>query len=250
MKKSVLFLLIILLNMNLLAQISDIKKHADSNKGGNVISDGSPCFDEDNGLFDFFGSLFIDLILYQHAEVLSDKENYPIAFSLEVMPQVAYSPDNNYVNFLPRARLTWGVFSTDIRANVLLEFLENNTNDIYKSIEWQAFILNFHMGPSAQMRFGAGFFYEEYTNKRYPEFYAAFHLYLKQHATTIVLEGRSTDDADTAQNIFREVNLQGNFRFINTKSVFSYINLGLVYQNYYTSVDLWSIQAGLNFIIH
>ncbi len=238
------------------AQVDDIKDKSKNNRekqndeSENLNSSNSSSFG------DVCAEIFVEVafaLLYdQHLQQIANKANDPTAFSLDVMPHFAFSPDDNYFNFLPRIRGTWGVLSTDFRMNYLLDF-DEGAAETFRTIEWQ--VLQFNIVPVEEftLRFSTGLMYEEFTGNLYNEHYLGLCFRLDKQKILATLEGRFTYDynAQTIEpNVFYEINLRGAYRILDFKNLWGYATFGILYQNYYQSVEMLSVQGGLTFNIH
>ncbi len=257
------------------AQVDDIKKKSRENKnsGGNSDSynygggnSDNPCLDAcGEACFEFAFAIAFEALLSHHAYLMENRDKDPTVLSLDLMPHFAYGPEDNYFNLLPRIRGTWGVLSSDFRFNYLADYKDASA-DIYKVYEWQVVELNFLPIEELNIRVGSGIFVENFTassldpisgsmvGRRYKDTYnenfASLELRLNDQQVLTSLEGRFAYDYDTGNHVFTEINLRASFRFLDIPHVFSYLTGGIVYQKYYSSIDLWSIQAGFSFNIH
>ena len=57
-------------------------------------------------------------------------------------------------------------------------------------------------------------------------------------------------DYETGATPRTEGNIRFNYRFLKTSNLFGYVTVGGYYQNYYSKVDIWSLQGGLTFNLH
>jgi hypothetical protein len=271
----VLFILVFSLSSK--GQIDDIKKKSRENKKGNSSGnksepgissgrDSDPCAAScAEACFDVFFSVAFQALIEHHAYLLKSRDIDPTVVSLDIQPHFAYGPDNDYINFLPRIRGTWGVFSTDFRLNYLAEY-KDYTASLFKIAEWQVLQINITPVPEFSLRFGSGAYFENFTDsvtdpitqvkssKRlknvFNEQFISVELRMNEQQFITTLEGRYAADYSNGNHVFSEINFRTNFRFIRFDHIAGYLMAGLVYQKYYDSIDLWSIQTGLSFNIH
>ncbi len=271
MKRILLFsCLLSLLFGQLHAQVDDIKRKSDENRdkkdqNGEKDYYSTPpddpimdaCFSScAMACFDVFFSVAGELLMDHHRDLMKNRDVDPTVLSIDFMPHIAYSPDDDYINLLPRIRGTWGIFSTDFRFNYLAEF-DNAAADIYNTWEWQILQLNLVAAEVFNFRIGTGLLSENYKeNLVYNEHSIGFEFRSQDQNLLTSLEGRTTWDYETGSHVFTEGNLRFSYRFININHVFGYVIVGGIYQRYYEStvdspaVNLFSAQMGLTFNIH
>ncbi len=248
-----------------LAQIDDIRKQADKHKNdkkdddksiqgshNNSNSNDGACFDACcSGCANEVVATLLESLLMHHQTLMARRSEYPHYLSFEVMPHVGYGKyfsdkNNNYINFLPRIRGNWGVFSTDFRMNYLATY-DNYKADVFKTLEWDAFLVNICADDVFKFTIGTGFLYEYYTKQYYNEHYLGIELGFDKRAFLTTVEGRFATNYET--NMFVEASVRENIRFIKFNRLQSYLNIGFVYQNYYQNVDLFMGQVGFTFVI-
>jgi len=268
MKKKLLIIIICLFSIsNTFGQIDDIRKQADrkkenANNNNNSSNDrnqsnggdGSPCIDLcfetcTNAVI----ATMVEAMLEKHVDIMNNRTTYPAALSLEIMPHAAYgvyfadASNNTYVNFLPRIRGNWGIFSTDLRLNYLATYKDYKA-DVFKTLEWNILMLNIMPDDNFKLSFGGGLLYEYYTKSSYNELFVGADFNLNNRKHIISLEGRLATNYEFT--VFVETTLRANTRFINMGSLKGYVSYGIVYQNYYEAVDLLMGQVGLTFQIY
>jgi len=64
------------------------------------------------------------------------------------------------------------------------------------------------------------------------------------------INGRLTVDYKTNEWPFSEFDFNFNKRIFNVKKFSGYLSIGVMYQNYYSTTGIWSLQAGLKFNLH
>ncbi len=179
----------------------------------------------------------------------------PKEFSLDLNANFAlgfeYSKEKTYkyYDFLPgiRANLAW--FLIDYRYNILTEFSQD-LPDAFKT--WDLlFLLNLKANENAKLIFGAGMHREEYSQTTFFEYYLGAKFGLLQNRDYIDIGGRISIDFNDAANPddnvfpFTEVGIHYNKRFMNAKNLNGYFSVGGIYQNYYSSTDIWAIKVGV-----
>ena len=173
----------------------------------------------------------------------------PADFSLDLKANFAlgfeYSKEKTYkyYNFLPgiRANLTW--FLIDYRYNILTEFSED-LPDAFKT--WDLiFLFKINATENTQIIFGTGMHKEEYSSTIFNQHYLGAKIGLSENRDYIDIEGRLTIDYSTDVFPFNEAGIHYNKRIINAENLNGYFFLGGIYQNYYSSTDIWALQAGI-----
>jgi hypothetical protein len=247
-----------------LAQVGDIKKEAekDKKKSEKPFTSGSPegsspaagsgkgcfsgcfsgCF---NGCFGSLGLFHITSRLQK--DMLARKSKNPAIVSLSVMPQVAYG-FSDYLIALPRVRGTWGIFSTDVRMNFLAE-IDSLSGDVYKTTDWQILQLNVVATADGMLRLGTGIMYEEFTRRSFPEHFIGGEFYFDDRWTGIA-EFRVAKNYSVGSTPRWEFSLRGDKKILSRKHFMGYVSVGGMFQRYYSSVDLWTLQAGFHLMVH
>ena len=241
------------------AQVGDIKNEANkrkkaerSNQNENQTSNNgeikSGCVD---GCMQLLFSAFVQLLKTHHDSLMADRWKDPTVLSFDVMPHFGYSPDKNYADFLGRIRGTWGVLSSDLRINYLTEYI-NNSADIYKTLEWQVLDLNFMFTDNFNFRIGTGIMYDYYLEKSFNQHFLGIEIRMNEQGILLNGEGRFTNDYNNKEqsNIYNEFNGRLGFRILKAKHAWMYSNFGFLYQKYFDSVELLSLQAGLTINLH
>jgi hypothetical protein len=240
------------------SQVDDIRKKSEENKkqhGNNKKerSGGSGKVSDDlaEGCVEACAATCFQIVgeaiwsgLVVHHNYMMDSVNYdPTVFCFDIMPHFAYNPDKKYINALPRVRGTWGVLSTDFRYNYLAEKVNSRYID-YQAVEWQVLQLNFTKIPVFNFRIGTGFYYDLFAKQIYSESSVAIGLRFNDFKLMTDLEGRYAPDALT------EINFRLSYRLLQTKAMNMYLVFGVLNQNYFSSVNLTSVQCGLTFNLH
>ncbi|MEN8119473.1 MAG: hypothetical protein ABFS35_03965 [Bacteroidota bacterium] len=262
----ILFCIILIFGFgNAMAQIDDIKKKSKENKGsksnnssflekstgdfgsGCVEGAFSCCFN--NGVALAFG-----LIAKNHKSIMNLMENDPTILSFEARANFAlgwhYSKDINYfyVNYLPGVRGNLGAFATDFRFNVLTEYTDGFPNS-FTSWEW-LFLFNIEPVQSFKLSFGTGIQNERFSDSYFNEHYIGFRFGLANNSDYIDANTRFSVDYLTSEFPFFEGGVHYQKRIAEFNNAYMYITLGGIYQNYYSSHDIWALQGGLIINVH
>jgi len=257
MKKVIIaWLIILFMSNNIFGQIGDIKGLADG--AGEVFSGCSGSdFDAacsglsccwDGGLF------FIDFIFDHHEEIMNMRFLDPTVLSFEVDGQFAYALHYahdtlfNYINYLPQIRGNLGIFSTDFRFNMLTEY----TNDLPNSFKsWELlFLINIVPDESFKIAFGSGIYNEMYTDSYFNENYLQFKILMPNKHDLLHMDTRVVIDYANSRYPFFEGGIRYNTRIVTLSHLYGYITLGAMYQNYYSSHDIWAARGGIAFNFH
>lgn len=226
------------------AQVGDIKSASSNNAGGRGDRGGSG----GSSLFIYFMADAINGLADWQQYKLRKREINPYLVSFDVIGQVANQPSRYYlVN--PRVRGNWGLFSSDIRFNYLLEETVSGTVDL-SSIDWQVLQLNVVTTRNVVGRIGAGFMKENFGGRKtfFESGIGAF-IQSSSKKVGVSLEYRWAQDFETTIVARREFSAQFERRLISRGYWNTYLTIGVVYQRYYESISVWGIQAGLAFRI-
>ncbi len=242
--RSIIPLLFLLVATNSLAQVGDIKNASTSNSksggGGDKRGGGS-------GGGGFFVDVFINSLseigVWQQYKLDKRSENEYIV-SLDIIAQAAIQPSRYYL-MNPRIRGNWGLFSTDFRINYLLEEKITGNEDL-TSIDWQILQLNLVTTRHVIGRIGGGFMKENFGGREsfFESTYGVF-FQSGQKNLGANLEYRLAQDFTTGAIPRRELATHFEYRLASKGYWNTYITLGGVYQQYYESVSVWGLQAGL-----
>jgi hypothetical protein len=271
LKLKYLFILVLsfgfLLQVNIYAQIDDIKKKSDENKenrknnnndnsgndsgGGCLESIGSECF---SGAVEIGCNIFSSIIGEYTSHVYAYKETDPSIFSIDVnlgfAPGIHFSNDTNfhYMNYLPGIRANLASFMIDFRFNLLTEY-ENNLPNSFRS--WDL-IVGFNIVPSDKFKItiGTGVQREMYDDMYFHEYYLGSKIWLLQLRDYLELDYRCSADYETGILPFQEAGAKYNLRIFNMENVSAHITLGAIYQNYYQSHEIWALKTGLILNFH
>lgn len=267
-------LILFILALNFLianAQIKDVKKSSKSNSSSSSSASSHPISSSSASsssndlsgelLYDAFSCCFnngfllgLGLIAQNHKSIMNLLENDPSVLSFDVRANFAlgyhyaYNKNYVYVNYLPGVRGNIGAFSTDFRFNVLTEYT-NNFPDAFVSWEW-LFLFNIEPSPAFKLTLGTGVQSERYNGSYFNEHYLGFRFALPGNVDYIEADMRLSMDYGTGNFPFYEGGIHYKKRIAAFNVVYMYITLGGVYQNYYSSHDIWAAQGGLIVNIH
>ncbi len=239
---------IVLSTSSVWAQVGDIKKESSSNsKSGGGGSEGRGDGSGGGFFIDIFVNSLSEIGVWQQYKLNKRSENEYIV-SLDIMAQAAVQPSRYYL-MNPRIRGNWGLFSTDFRINYLLEEKLSGNGDL-TTIDWQILQLNLVTTRHVIGRIGGGFMKENFGGREsfFESTYGVF-FQSGQKYFGAMLEYRLAQDFTTGAIPRREVGMHFEYRLASRGYWNTYLTLGGVYQQYYESVSVWGIQAGLAFRI-
>ena len=251
--------------VNVRAQIDDIKKKSKENKNNKSKSSMSSNSSSDSFgegcMNDAFSCCFNNVLLIgfsliadNHQSIMNLMENDPTVLSFEARANFAlgwhYSKDKNYVyvNYLPGVRGNLGAFATDFRFNILTEYTDDFPNS-FTSWEW-LFLFNIEPVQTFKLTFGTGVQSETYSDSYFNEHYIGFRFGLANNRDYIDADTRFSIDYSSSVVPFFEGGIHFKKRIAAFDNVFMHITLGGVYQNYYSSHDIWLFQGGLIVNVH
>lgn len=240
------------------AQVGEIKKSSPtsstskSNDRG-TTGGGSPCTDAcfgacAAGCLDFCFSNAASWAWNSHKRILGKKDKIPSIVSLEVMPVFGISGSNTYM-FMPRARVTWGLFTTDYRYFSMIEDMGGEEGvDTYTTHDWQVLVLNPVVIQPLTMRIGTGFMYEQFSRNIYSDFFLGFDIRGMEERVIVNLEGRyATDYVNPTARA--EGSIKANLELAAIGAFHPYLTAGILYQNYYQHVNVIGFQLGFNLML-
>jgi hypothetical protein len=252
LKKTFIILLFLIASSGFTsAQIELIKSAADAASSGEFLSSGCADGCADGccyPLFNDFSVWAFEGLAKHHKFIVNNHDDYPTGLSFDFMPHAGYD-GGSLIHLLPRIRGTWGVISTDFRLNYLAE-IDPDYFDSYRTVEWQAFVLNTFPDKHFNLRVGTGILYDDYTSISYNEHFMGAELYILSHKFTVAAEGRMAFDYGLGLNVFSEAQFRLNYRYLDTKHLFGYLTMGATMQEYYSTVNIVTFLAGLSYNFH
>ena len=181
------------------------------------------------------------------------KEPWEYSLDFKANLAIGFEPSKEktytYYNFLPgiRANIAW--FLIDFRYNILTEF-DQDLPDAFKT--WDLlFLANLNMDENSKLIAGLGMHREEYSQTTFLEFCMGMKIGLFQKRDYLDIEGRASmdmndqDNPDDDEFPLTEIGITYNRRFIDAKNLYGYFSVGAMYQNYYSSTDIWAFKAGI-----
>ncbi len=240
-----LTLALTLLTLASFAQVDEIKKKSKENSDRKESSGGSS--GRSGNVFAFF-DMFRFFGMWQ-ADKLAKREINPRIVSFEAFAQAAIQPSNYYL-VQPRLRGNWGLFSTDLRFNWLIE-QDINGNKELSTIDWQLVQFNIVTTKSVTGRIGFGSMYENFgDHNSFFEFSSGVSAYPEQWPIAFNIEYRVANDFETGAVPRREFNFNIERTVFNSGKWHGNVTLGGVYQRYYEAISVWGIQAGFVFRVY
>jgi hypothetical protein len=222
------------------AQVNDIKSASSNNVNSGDKGGGSG----NSGAFIYFFFDAINGLANWQQYKLQKKEVNPYMVSIDVISQLALQPSRYYL-YNPRVRGNWGLFSTDLRINYLLQETINGTDDLI-SFDWQILQLNIITTRNVIGRVGGGFMKENFGGRQ-SFFESTYGLFIQSNNKKLggSIEYRLSQDFETDIVPRRELSAQFEKRLFSSGYWNAYLTFGGVYQRYYESISVWGVQAGL-----
>jgi hypothetical protein len=222
------------------AQVNEIKS---ASKGGGRGGEGGG----GGGGTDV--GLAIDIVYFTFQGVgawqrhtLEKRESIPSLVSFEGSFQTAIQPSTYYIVH-PRFRGNWGLFSTDVRVNYLIEETQEGAIHL-RTTDWQVLQLNVITTPRVNFRVGGGVIYESYGDKKtHGEMTLAFDLRPGLKRIGMNLEYRTAEARNEVNGgLLYDLGSSGKFHWFAT--------LGGAFQRYYSAINVWGIQGGVGFRLY
>ncbi len=267
-KRIILILILGILSQSVFGQISDLKKKSEKQKNKNNqnknkgyrydnsnSNDSDPCVGAAaTACFDIFFSAFFSILMRHHDYVMNNLQNHQTALSLEIKPHFAYgthfsdSKANNYLDFLPEIKGTFGVFELDYRYNFLAEYKDYSV-DAFQT--WDLiFNINIYPVNNTKLSIGTGIQYHTHTKDVYSEHFLFFEVASSSRKIVASIECRSAWDYENSDNVYFQIGPSLNYKFVEFKNFYAYLSGGFMYQNYFTSHDIWLATFGITFNLH
>lgn len=241
----IVFLLLFVLPTLVEAQIDEIKKESSNHYGGKSASGDSGGSSSSIGMG---GSIIVDLMFggfvdWQRYKLKKREINREIT-SLEVLLQGSVNPLNNSYLMNPRIRGSWGLFSMDFRFNYLIERDVEGFRHIRTS-DWQILQFNLVTTRNVIFRLGGGVLSEAFSDEKnaYSEWTAGLQINSNDHFL-----GGTTEYRDS--EVRREWNAHLRYKVMEAGVLHGFATAGIVYQRYYSSIDIWGLQAGFTFKLY
>ncbi|MCF6241381.1 MAG: hypothetical protein L3J74_08570 [Bacteroidales bacterium] len=243
------------------AQINDIKKSSKSNSSdkGNVSTYSSNGDSDDftaGCAADILGCCFqngfamvFGLLAENNRMIMQNRDADATVISADFKANFAlgwhYSSAKTYlyVNYLPEISINLASFTTAFRFNILTEYTNDFPNS-FTSWEW-LFLFNIQPSPSFKMSLGTGVQFEKYSQSYFNEHYVGFRFRMNNERDFLEANTRLSIDYETGSVPFLEAGIHYKIQIAEFESVYMYISLGGMYQNYYSSHDIWLGRGGL-----
>lgn len=231
------------------SQVDEIRSASNDNSSSKSGKSGDGSGSNDSGSGG--GSWVIDLLFsgivdWQTYKLQDNRERYPSMVSLDVMLQGGIKPSSYYMIW-PRIRGNWGIFSTDFRMSYLIE----EDVDGYKHIrtnDWQVLQLNLVTNRFFTFRLGTGFMQEAFgENQSFSETSFMLNVHAPDQSKLIGFEYRFAKDWDTGATPRTEFGIQYQHELFSSGVLHGYATAGVVFQKYYSSIDVWGMQLGFVF---
>jgi hypothetical protein len=225
------------------SQVSDIKKASTNNSKDTSGSEKGSASGRGGFFVDVFIESFSRIGEWQQYKLQKRSQNEYLV-SLDIIAQLAIQPSRYYLSN-PRIRGNWGLVSTDFRINYLLKEKANGVEDL-TTIDWQILQLNLVTTRHVIGRIGGGFMKENFGGRE-SFFESTFGVFIQSSSKRIggMIEYRLAQDFSTDLLARRELAAQFEYRLSSTGYLNTYFTLGGVYQQYYESISVWGIQAGI-----
>jgi len=220
------------------SQVDKVKKASRANNK-NKTSGNDNESDGDGFTVEFFFDALNGLYLAQEAQLTRKKEE-PWLVSLEGNLYNGYYSKNTNLLFLPSLRANWGLFSTSLRFNRM----QDNTG-FFKTLDWQAIILNIVNKPVATFRLGIGISKDFEVDDTYTEHFFGLDLHFNKRKINPTTEFRIAKDYETDATPRIEWNTRVDFLLMNIGKVDIGLMGGILYQRYFSSVNFYFIQTGV-----
>lgn len=277
------FAFVLLLQVNVWAQIDEIRKKSDENRQEKNENNNPPPRQEENNnsyeeprytspppqsdyssdshesssssesSYSSLGSsgcegctMFLSGIDNIQKNILTNEKKGGFATSVELLPQIAYG-QTGMLTLLPRIRANRGIFSTDLRYCTLSEVLKES-GATFSTWDWQILQINLSPNEVVNVRMGTGGVLEKYSGLLFNEH--SFGLDMRFHPRMYgSLEGRLAIDYETSVLPRTEAALRLHYSFIHLNPFYVYVTAGAMIQNYYSTVKIWSAQSGFALVL-
>lgn len=218
-----------------------------SSPGSTFINNGGNC---DGACVEMGCNLGLQLIpvfvnWQKHRLGRADKIGRIINFKGEGILSVNSTP---YFIAQPQLSGTWGLFSSSIRYYAAVD----KTGDLYNTLDWQLFEINFVQSKSFDLKIGTGFMKELFSNRSYWEntmvtsFYSESLPRLNINATFRY----ANDGYEWAKYVPRmELNTKIQYSIYRTNKWNWGVQTGFIYGSNF-GVEIWGIQAGIYYQMH
>ncbi len=248
MKKISLALCFLLVCVIAHAQVGDIKGASSSNKSGGG-SDRGRSGGSGAGAVYFFVDFAVRSIVPWQINTLQKRGEVPNVLSLEVFAQAGIQPSSYYI-FNPRVRGNWGIFLTDFRMNYMIEDKLGGPVDL-RTDDWQVLGLNIVNTKMVTARISTGIMHEAFGDgNMFSESVAGISVMRPDQKIGGMGEFRWSRDYSTGATPRLEASLAVQRKLFDHKSIHMFATGGVMFQRYYSEINVWGMQAGLAFKIY
>lgn len=247
MKKIISLAVIFFVSTSVFAQVSDIKRSSSSRSGGSDRRGGGG---GGIGLAYFAVDFLFNGLVPWQVNTLKKRGEVPNVLSLEVYGQASVQPSGSYYVFNPRVRGNWGILFSDFRMNYMIEDRIGGPVDL-RTDDWQIVGLNFVNTRMVTARLSTGFMHEAFgDNNFFSESVASVSVMRPDQRMGGMAEFRWSRDyeANTVPRIEASLNYQQ--KLFDYKAVHMFATGGLMFQRYYSEINVWGVQAGLAFKLY
>lgn len=239
-----------LLSSLAVGQVSEIKSSSASNarvrsSGGERMGSGSS-----GGFFAYFFIDFVGsgIVQWQRA-TLDKREDIPQVLSIESFGQVAIQPSAYYV-FNPRVRGNWGIFYSDFRVNYMVEESIDGFEEL-TTTDWQVIGLNLVNHRNVTVRLGTGLMKENFGERlTFNESVVGVSVRGNDQQLGGSAEYRWARDYTTGAMPRQEWSLFMERKLFDRGALHGFATGGLIFQRYYSHLNVWGLQGGFAFKVY
>jgi hypothetical protein len=245
MKKYISLAIILFVSAHAFAQVNDIKRSSAGKSGGSEGRGGSGGV----GAAYFLINFAVRGLVPWQINTLHKRGEVPNVLSLEVYGQVAIQPSTYYI-FNPRVRGNWGILLTDFRMNYMIEDKLGGPVDL-RTDDWQILGLNVINTRMVTARISTGIMHEAFGDGNiYSE--SAIGLSVMRPDQKIGGMGEFRWSRDYTYNTTPrlEASLGVQRKLFDRKAIHMFATGGVMFQRYYSSINVWGMQAGLAFKLY
>ncbi len=230
-----------LLSTMALGQVSEVKKESAENKSKKESGSNNDGGDGNSVFVDFFFNITFRGVVMAQRNMLDRRFDQPDLVGLEGMLQAGYYPEDNNMLLLPQIRGNWGLFSTSFRVNRM-----QDQTGFFRTLDWQLLILNIVARPGVTFRVGSGLSYETESEDAFNEHYLSLELHFLDREVNTALDFRISKDYETGATPRWELNPRVDYRIFNIGKLDVNVMGGFLFQRYYSNVEFYFVQTGLN----
>ncbi len=186
----------------------------------------------------------VSFLSYQKQLLNTKGESNPRLKSIDLDLRLHYPIGYKSIATTPHLRANWGVLSSDFRFYLLHEFGKGN----FGNIDWQIVMFNIISKYNTYFRIGIGFTRDMYIKQSFTDFSAQtdFKVYTN---LSCLIEARYAPNFTGKYNYRTEIQTLLAYKLKNRENGFTQFTLGYMYQNYWESVKINYITAGVNLTI-